>query len=417
MIKIIYTMAEMSNKQKELSGKIKTLKEKLSTQNRHPYCDKNLFTDIINTEKALLDSLTQLNLKIKEMNETLTNLAKERENEITKSLETDLILKAINDYFIVGEEFTFDELMGIAKEGSFRYSQKIPPGYEDEKEKIGLQVYGDLVLWKQLLNYAFINEKSVIFVNNEKKQDWLDNRNENKPRYELLKEFNGIANKRFWMLNLSVFLHKTNTVLEDICLSEDVLLEVKQQQNENLIKISHSSGTIYDGWKEAYTSFIRENIETDPSDTGYSLVHINDDGIPELVIDYRITVAGGAILNFFNGEMDAAFISVGGVEYIEEENLFMQSSGRMGYYEDTVYSIQNGKVIVLHRGSWEEEESSKSLTDENCALTYCYFWDDVEVTKEEYEENLLSAFDSEKADSTELVSKNVNEIIDIINSY
>lgn len=417
MIRIKSDMEEMIKKQKELSGKINTLKEKLSTQDKHPYCDTNIFIEIVNAEKTLVDSLIHFKMRVEEVDKSLTDLASDREDEIVKSLEADIILKAITDYFTVGDEFTFDDLMQIVKEGSFRYSKTIPPGYEDVKGKVGLQVYGDLILWKQILNYASKNERSVILVSNEKKSDWLDNRNVNKPRFELLKEFNNIANNFFWMYNLSLFLYSINEALTDINISDDVLLEVKQQQTKGSLQTRHSLEIINNGWKEVYTSFIQENPGSDPEHTYYSIVHINDDDVPELVIDYSITAEGGAILNYFNGELDVEFISAGGIKYIEKENLFMQSSGRMGHYDDTVYSVQNGKVIVLHRGTWGENESSKSLVDENSELTYYYYWDDHEVSKEEYKVHLSSAFDSEGAKETYSEAKSASEIIDIISCY
>ena len=45
-----------------------------------------------------------------------------------------------------------------AREGKFRYSEKIPPGYMDEykNKKDGLQKYGDLFAWKQILDIGKI---------------------------------------------------------------------------------------------------------------------------------------------------------------------------------------------------------------------------------------------------------------------
>lgn len=78
-----------------------------------------------------------------------------------------------------------DWLDNLYNEGKERYENKIPPGYKDyDKSKSdqntffynGLKYdrqYGDLILWKQLINKAKEeNIKNVIFVTDDSKEDW-----------------------------------------------------------------------------------------------------------------------------------------------------------------------------------------------------------------------------------------------------
>ena len=69
------------------------------------------------------------------------------------------------------EPFSSEEIKEIEKEGAERYANKIPPGWKDAP-KNGNR-YGDLINWKEILRFAKQNNKSVIFVSNDVKDDWV----------------------------------------------------------------------------------------------------------------------------------------------------------------------------------------------------------------------------------------------------
>lgn len=95
----------------------------------------------------------------------------------------------------VGDDSTMEELQGIYKEGEKRFKDKIPPGFEDdtkEKRAKGLRhVFGDLIVWKQLIKKAKEKNKDIIFVSGDQKIDWWEEWHGKKlrPRVELIKEF------------------------------------------------------------------------------------------------------------------------------------------------------------------------------------------------------------------------------------
>jgi hypothetical protein len=104
----------------------------------------------------------------------------------------------------IGPPFSQDELEAIYKEGEERYKQLTPPGYEDLKEKDGTAVYGDLVVWKQLLAYATSKHIPIIFVTDEEKEDWwwvIGGRPGRTigPRHELVAEMRKEADVQFYM--------------------------------------------------------------------------------------------------------------------------------------------------------------------------------------------------------------------------
>ena len=137
---------------------------------------------------------------------------------------------AIESSFQIGKEYSFSKMMEIAREGSFRYSEEIPPGYEDGKEKTGLQKYGDLFVWNQILDCAKSKQKDFIFVTNDVKIDWYEE-DKRTPRFELLKEFREQENKRIWLLSMKNFIYHVNLLLDDQ-IHENVLQDIDSVQDE-----------------------------------------------------------------------------------------------------------------------------------------------------------------------------------------
>ena len=95
----------------------------------------------------------------------------------------------------VGNDYNYDELLEIYAKGRIRYDHKVPPGYKDDtkdKREMGARhVYGDLIAWMQIMDYAKETDKDIIFVGEDLKEDWWekDDGKINKPRQELLDEF------------------------------------------------------------------------------------------------------------------------------------------------------------------------------------------------------------------------------------
>ena len=142
-----------------------------------------------------------------------------------------------------------------------------------------------------------------------------------------------------------------------------------------------------------YVNEVRKNEDWSDEYGEMSLIYIDDDDIPELVIDWASTAGGAQVCTISNGKLVYTYVETGGVSYIERQNIFVSSGGRMGHYYETVYTIQNGEFTVLHRGEHGEEETD----DEEMPFYFYWHWDGEEVTHSKYSENLKSAFDRSKA--------------------
>lgn len=142
----------------------------------------------------------------------------------------------------VGIQFTKEELKKIYSEGRERYEEHIPPGYKDleTKQKKGEQhIFGDLIIWKEMILFAKKEKKDIVFITDDRKEDWwtIENGKTIRPREELIKEFYDLTGLRILIYNADNFLHfakerKLVTKIKDTTINE--VKEVRQS-DENLI--------------------------------------------------------------------------------------------------------------------------------------------------------------------------------------
>lgn len=152
-----------------------------------------------------------------------------------KTLTKDILLERINKLFDnkVGKEPTSEELKTIYNEGEKRYKDNIPPGFKDNS-KPGNDKFGDLIIWKQIINKAKVDSIDVIFISDDRKEDWwLDHQGKTiSPRPELLKEFNIETNKNCHFYKPFQFLEFSNKYL-DSKVKDEVIEEVKNYKSKS----------------------------------------------------------------------------------------------------------------------------------------------------------------------------------------
>lgn len=147
----------------------------------------------------------------------------------------DYVLDEVTNLFEnkIGKEFSKDELQKIYYEGKERYAQRIPPGFKDlelKKDKGEKHIYGDLIIWKELINFVKKNKKPLIFVTDDRKEDWwtIVKGKTIRPREELIKEFYNETEIRILIYNADNFLKfaKEKGLVPDI--KDDTIKEVKE---------------------------------------------------------------------------------------------------------------------------------------------------------------------------------------------
>lgn len=173
-----------------------------------------------------------------EASKLLANLKKQIEKDFssqTKYIEDQLIYGSHQNKLFnllegkVLKPFSPEEISAIEKEGELRYSEKIPPGWKDASK--GDNRYGDLINWKEILRFAKESGKSIIYVSNDVKEDWVANVKGKKIGVlpQLLKEFYttvGNSDQLFHVYTLDRFLAFINDHDKDV-ISEEAVQDIQ----------------------------------------------------------------------------------------------------------------------------------------------------------------------------------------------
>ncbi len=187
----------------------------------YQYCFKQMGNRIIDAKNNYIRQITKaqdstlsvnMNLKklgfveIEDLNESLNQQYATMMNTVIEFFENrggalDLLANGwgevdrvyeIYEYMVNNNQilsaFSQLDLYRICEEGARRYKKQLPPGYKDDNgKKNGFNKYGDLIWWKEVIQYAKRNKCDVYLVTDDVKEDWWGN--DNKLRSELVTEF------------------------------------------------------------------------------------------------------------------------------------------------------------------------------------------------------------------------------------
>ena len=164
----------------------------------------------------------------------------------------------------------------------------------------------------------------------------------------------------------------------------------------------------FEDWKDAYLSYLGavESAEKYADRYTYGLIYVDEDEIPELVVNTGFEFSGIYILTFHDGVLDKWRSDRRNVTYIEKGNLICNSDGKMGYYYDRVYTIQDGKWHYVEGGKHGDGPNGVPF-DENGEYIQIHiwdgedenagYWDGKEISEEEYKSHLNSVYPTEQA--------------------
>lgn len=160
---------------------ISTIENKIKAQCNE--LSKNGYPDI----DKLVDDLIK---RVNELNNDFDSYFTEHQNlDFLNNWDKDKVFQLMNLFTKMPEppaSFVYKQ----CQEGEYRYKKRTPPGYKDEK-KDGISKYGDLLVWVETCQYAKSNNKNIIFVTDDVKEDWWEKTENGKLlfRKELIKEF------------------------------------------------------------------------------------------------------------------------------------------------------------------------------------------------------------------------------------
>ncbi|MFM6134336.1 MAG: PIN-like domain-containing protein [Sphaerospermopsis kisseleviana] len=94
--------------------------------------------------------------------------------------------------------------------------------------------YGDFLIWKQIIEYSKSQNKPVIFITDDKKEDWWLEQSGRTigPRPELIEEFYKDTSQKFWMYSVDRFVQESAKATNK---------EISQEVISEIIKVSQDS--------------------------------------------------------------------------------------------------------------------------------------------------------------------------------
>lgn len=216
-----------------LEKKKNEIETKLNTFKKHPYLLTN-------------DLKRQIESSFKAISKDLDRFESDHPDYLATDPILDELTMILDD--CIGDDFEQQELEKIYKEGKKRYVDEVPPGYKDLKEKKSSpdrSLYGDLIVWKQVVEKAKDITSSVIFVTDDLKDDWwykFKGRTIG-PRPELIKEYRVNTGKRINIYQADRFLEYANKNLELETTKEAIeeVRSVRLADEEDLHEISQKN--------------------------------------------------------------------------------------------------------------------------------------------------------------------------------
>ena len=134
----------------------------------------------------------------------------------------------------IGPGYASAELRVLVEEAhSFRFPNKIPPGYLDVGKETPLRAAGDFLLWRQTIDKAALmtdNDRLVLLITQDLKEDWwnLDTKKRPQgPRPELVQELHDCAGANLLLLTLKEFLTGAKRYLAS-SVSDETLNELRE---------------------------------------------------------------------------------------------------------------------------------------------------------------------------------------------
>jgi hypothetical protein len=234
---------KIQDKIDEIKNKFISDIEKEKSVEYHPFIDKN------ELKKKIGDAFTNLNSYLKDCEKKYPDLT--RKDNIGEEID-----KLFEDK--IGDEYTREKLKELNEAGKKRYEQKIPPGFSDQQKGNDKQ-YGDYISWVQIIEYAKMKNKPVIFVTDDEKNDWWLIHDYQKstqeiilPHPELIKEFVSETNNRFYMYNSENFMKSYRKFLKEK-VSNNTIKEVRNLRNR---KIHQNLFDLYSSL--AYASLLKD---------------------------------------------------------------------------------------------------------------------------------------------------------------
>lgn len=252
---------------------VKAIKEQLGNYGRLqdiPLTLKNRFKKSISAfENHPSAKFHEINAIFDELHKEFTGKTKELFSDLNKERKKyaelekhDTVRDSIESLLgnNIGKAYKFKEIFSIVEEGKLRYESMIPPGYQDlyVNKKTGVNAYGDLILWYQILDFISEEKKNLIFVTNDEKEDWwnLDKNGQIvSPRKELINEVYSFCGVNSYIYTFDQFFQELNIRIlkkqpEEFEKELQELKNIRTMQNKKEYKL-YNVNDLFERFKES----------------------------------------------------------------------------------------------------------------------------------------------------------------------
>lgn len=171
-----------------------------------------------------LHSVVNIEAILQDIQNKFTNI-KEMLSESKKVFDGSVHMSLLEDNIIARLEMLFkdkinkepDDIDAKRKNVLERYKINTPPGYEDFKDKGEEESCGDCLIWFEILEKAKSDNRSVVFVSDDNKEDWVWKINGKRLwcRPELIKEFSNYTQGQiFYSYNMARFFEVSKQYIQ-----------------------------------------------------------------------------------------------------------------------------------------------------------------------------------------------------------
>lgn len=174
------------------------------------------------------------------------------------------------------------------------------------------------------------------------------------------------------------------------------LTEITVQTAKDFIGAGEAARNDLETWQQAYIEYLTNDSVVE-SNSGYTLILLNDDEIPELVEVGTDEATGCRIVCYAEGKVHVNQTNRLYFSYIPGGNLLCNSEGHMDYYYDLVYRLSNGEFELIAAGYYGAEDNSRVEFDEEGNPVYQFEWNGVKMSEREYQKELSRVYDFSKA--------------------
>ena len=337
----LYSLEEINTSKDRVLQKIKTLK----LQN-YIY-ENDLYEDITEKFKELIDLLK----------DGYRDLENKYDDDIKSITDKDIVDELVGRLFSKTEkDFSIIEKMHICEEGEIRYKYKIAPGYTDAgKEEDGnnfTKNYGDLLIWKEMLRKVNGTALNMIFVQEERKKDWLAEKKGCVLADVLIEEYSDVSNGKIEVCNFEGFLA---SYAHDLGIQEPIIGE--------LIKRIRLEQAVYNYIISEADAIAQEGIENCFDD-----FYVMDEVYNQIGFN---SVYGGNYEEAENIEVYNISIITWEVKYKKELGLFeikaqFEVEGNMDIVEYISREANYCGNVNFYISGWETVNVTMNYSDLNC---------------------------------------------------